>query len=166
MKKLLIAAAVSALFATACTNPAPPPAQTDMTAQNDTAAQSQIERNKAVVLGFYEMAFNQHKLQEAVDTYIGSEYIQHNPTVPDGTQAFIDTFTPYVKANPESRNHVKQVVAEGDLVVLHSLGQRNPQDRGTALVDIFRVDSNGKIVEHWDVIQPVPDKTASGNGMF
>lgn len=99
--------------------------------------------------------------------YVGKEYLQHNPMVADGGQAFIDTFAPFLKQNPQSRASVKRVIAEGDLVALHVHSQLSPEDKGEAVVDIFRFDKDGKIVEHWDVIQVVPkEKTASGRGMF
>lgn len=123
-------------------------------------------QNKENALAFYEMVFNQHKLQEASDKYIGKEYLQHNPTVTDGKQAFIDAFAPFLKANPKSKATVKRAIAEGDLVALHVHSQLNDEDRGEAVVDIFRFDKDGKIVEHWDVIQPVPEKTESGRSMF
>ncbi|MDK4688463.1 nuclear transport factor 2 family protein [Kingella negevensis] len=115
---------------------------------------------------FYELAFNKHKLNEAVSKYVGKTYLQHNPTVADGGQAFIDAFAPFLKENPQSRAEVKRVIAEGDLVMLHVFSQVNPQDKGEAVVDIFRFDKNGKIVAHWDVIQTMPDSTVSGRGMF
>ena len=126
------------------------------------AAQTQEARNKANALAFYDLAFNQHKLQEAVSKYVGKTYIQHNPTVADGGQAFIDA----LKENPGSRAAVKRIAAEGDLVFMHVFSQTSAQDRGEAVVDIFRFDRNGKIVEHWDVIQAVPEKTASGHSVF
>lgn len=99
--------------------------------------------------------------------YVGKEYLQHNPMVADGGQAFIDTFAPFLKQNPQSRASVKRVIAEGDLVALHVHSQLSPEDKGEVVVDIFRFDKDGKIVEHWDVIQAVPkEKTASGRSMF
>ena len=130
------------------------------------AAQTQEARNKANALAFYDLAFNQHKLQEAVSKYVGKTYIQHNPTVADGGQAFIDAFAPFLKENPGSRAEVKRIAAEGDLVFMHVFSQTSAQDRGEAVVDIFRFDHNGKIVEHWDVIQAVPEKNASGHPVF
>ena len=130
------------------------------------AAQTQEARNKANALAFYDLAFNQHKLQEAVSKYVGKTYIQHNPTVADGGQAFIDAFAPFLKENPDSRAAVKRIAAEGDLVFMHVFSQTSAQDRGEAVVDIFRFDRNGKIVEHWDVIQAVPEKTASRHSVF
>lgn len=104
------------------------------------------------------MAFNQHKVQEATDLYIGKEYLQHNPTVADGGQAFADAFAPFLKENPQSRAEIKRVIAEGDLVMLHVFSRTLPQDKGEAVVDIFCFDNEGEIVEHWDAIQPMPEK--------
>lgn len=127
---------------------------------------STIERNKANVLAFYDLAFAQHKPQEAVDKYIGNEYLQHNPRVADGGQAFVNLITSFLKKFPQSQPHIKRVIAEGDLVVLHVNSKKTPDELGNAVVDIFRLDSNGKIVEHWDVSMPVPEKTVSGRGVF
>lgn len=124
------------------------------------------EQNKQNALAFYEMAFNQHKVQEATEKYIGREYLQHNPTVADGGKAFIDAFVPFLKAHPKSKAEIKRVIAEGDLVMLHVHSTLDENDRGEAVVDIFRFDENGKIIEHWDVIQAVPEKTESGRSMF
>lgn len=129
-------------------------------------AQTTPAQNKANALAFYELAFNQHKVQEAVDKYVGTEYLQHNPTVADGSKAFVEAFEPFLKANPTSKATVKRILADGDLVALHVHSQLNEQDKGEAIVDIFRFDENGKIVEHWDVIQAVPEKSVSGRGMF
>ena len=131
-----------------------------------TALASTPEQNKANALAFYDLAFNQHKVQEATDKYIGKEYLQHNPGVADGGQAFVDAFAPFLKENPKSKATIKRVIADGDLVALHVHSQLNDEDRGEAVVDIFRFDKDGKIVEHWDVIQAVPEKTESGRGMF
>lgn len=139
---------------------------TALFAFSTTLFASTPEQNKATALDFYEMVFNQHKLQEASDKYIGKEYLQHNPTVADGKQAFIDAFTPFLKAHPKSKATIKRVLADGDLVALHVHSQLNDEDRGEAVVDIFRFDKEGKIVEHWDVIQAVPEKTESGRSMF
>lgn len=124
------------------------------------------EANKQNAIEFYEMAFNQHQVQQAADRYLSEEYLQHNPLVKDGKQAFIDAFTPLLKQFPHSKATIQRAIAEGDLVVLHVHSQKADGDIGTAVVDIFRFDDKGKIVEHWDVSQPVPEKTASGRGMF
>lgn len=125
-----------------------------------------LARNKENVAAFYELAFNQHKLEEAVAQYVAEPYIQHNPGVADGGKAFIDAFAPFLKEHPQSHADIKRVVAEGDLVVVHVHSQTAPDDHGEAVIDIFRLDENGKIVEHWDVAQPVPEKTVSGHTMF
>jgi predicted SnoaL-like aldol condensation-catalyzing enzyme len=123
------------------------------------------EENKQIVVSFYNMIFRDHETQEAVNRYMGKQYIQHNPLVPDGREVFVSFFVPFFKANPDARSEIKRVVAEGDLVVLHVHSKMNKEDRGAAVVDIFRVD-DGKIVEHWDVIQPIPEKSANSNTMF
>lgn len=123
------------------------------------------EKNKKIVTDFYEMSFNQHKPTEAAKKYIGDKYIQHNPFVPNGAEAFYSYFEGHFKKNPESRAIIKRAIADGDLVVLHVHSKQNKNDLGRAVVDIFRVE-NGKIVEHFDVIQAVPEKTANGNTMF
>ncbi|WP_084349703.1 nuclear transport factor 2 family protein [Moraxella oblonga] len=131
-----------------------------------STAQSKTERNKANAIAFYEMAFNQHKVAEATAKYVGDTYLQHNPTVADGGQAFIDAFVPFLKQHPKSSAKIHRVIAEGDLVVLHVHSRLDENDKGEAVVDIFRFDDNGKIVEHWDTIQAIPEKTVSGRTMF
>ena len=101
----------------------------------------------------------------AVERYLGDRYVQHNPQAADGPQAFIGFVRWYRGEFPELRLEIKRMIAEGDLVVTHGLITTAPEDRGTAVVDIFRVE-NGKIVEHWDVLQPVPDEAANDNTMF
>jgi predicted SnoaL-like aldol condensation-catalyzing enzyme len=123
------------------------------------------DENKKMVRYFYEMAFNQHKPTEAAKKCIGDEYIQHNPYVPNGAAAFYGYFEEYFKEHPQSRVEIKRVIGDGDLVVLHLHSKKDDQDRGRAIVDIFRVE-RGKIVEHWDVIQDVPEKSANDNTMF
>ena len=121
--------------------------------------------NEKVVVDFYYQAFNAHQPKAASERYIGAVYIQHNPLVPNGTPAFYNYFGAFFKDHPEASLDIKHVVGEGDLVVVHSLFRSGPQDRGQAIMDLFRVE-HGKIVEHWDVIQPVPAQTANGNTMF
>ena len=126
---------------------------------------STTEQNKKIVTDFYQGVFSKHQVKAYSDRYIGSQYIQHNPHVPDGKAPFVDYFTGYFKENPEAQNVIKRVVAENDLVVLHVHSMQNKADRGVAVVDIFRVE-HGKIVEHWDVIQDIPEKSANPNTMF
>jgi predicted SnoaL-like aldol condensation-catalyzing enzyme len=124
-----------------------------------------LERNKETVRAFYELAFNEKQPEEAVSRYVGSRYTQHNPMAGDGPQAFIDFVKWYAGENPELKVEIKRIVAENDLVVTHSLIKTSPDDRGTAAADIFRLE-NGKVVEHWDVLQPVPETAANENTMF
>jgi predicted SnoaL-like aldol condensation-catalyzing enzyme len=125
----------------------------------------QLEANKSVVRDFYNLAFNLRKPEEAVAEYVGSYYRQHNPTAGDGTDPFIAFVHGFVKAFPSLRFDFKRLVAEGDLVVVHSHLVRKPGDRGMAVMDTFRLE-NGKIVEHWDVLQEVPESPANNNTMF
>ena len=121
--------------------------------------------NKRAAVTFYEQFFNDHDLS-AAERYIAPGYIQHNPQVANGREAFVQTFAGIFAKQPQRRSTIKRVVAEGSYVMLHVHAVAGPEDRGVAVVDIFRFDPEGKIVEHWDVIQPVPEKTASGNGVF
>lgn len=121
--------------------------------------------NARIVVAFYDLAFNQHRPTEAARLYIGDHYIQHNPDVPNGAEPFYAYFEGFFRDNPQSRATIHRVIADGDLVALHVHSQETPDDPGRAIVDIFRVE-NGKIVEHFDVIQPVPAATANGNTMF
>lgn len=130
-----------------------------------SASRDQQSVNKKNAVAFYEQFFNQHDLT-AADRYIGDTYIQHNPRVPNGKAAFVAGFTQIFAQSPQRHSKIVKAIADGDLVALHVHTTTGPQDRGVAIVDIFRFDAGGKIVEHWDVIQPVPESTASGNGMF
>jgi predicted SnoaL-like aldol condensation-catalyzing enzyme len=126
----------------------------------------QLERNKATVVAYYTTAFNDKKPEEAVAKYGGPVYIQHNPQAGDGFQAFIDFVKFFTTQNPQLHVDIKRVIAECDLVVTHSHLTLNPTDRGSAVADIFRLNRDGKIVEHWDVIQAVPETSANDNTMF
>jgi predicted SnoaL-like aldol condensation-catalyzing enzyme len=127
--------------------------------------QDQLEINKRNVMGFYDMMFNDCKPREAIETYAGDVYIQHNAEVADGKEAFIAYFTQMAAEYPGKRVEFKRAIAEDNYVVLHCR-QIWPGLPDYAGIDIFRLDDNGKVVEHWDVLQTVPDKIAHANGMF
>jgi predicted SnoaL-like aldol condensation-catalyzing enzyme len=123
-----------------------------------------LEANKKIVVDFYNLALNQKDF-DAASKYLGPPYIQHNPTAPDGAEGLKRLVALLKEKFPNSRNEINRVIAEGDIVVLHVHSVREPGQRGRAIVDIFRVE-NGKVVEHWDVIQDVPEKPANDNTMF
>jgi predicted SnoaL-like aldol condensation-catalyzing enzyme len=124
-----------------------------------------LETNKQNVLAYYTLAFNDKQPEEAVARYLGDRYIQHNPQAPDGPEAFIQFVRSFAEQSSELSIEIKRVIAEGDLVVTHGLIKTGPDDRGMAAADIFRLE-DGKIVEHWDVLQPVPETAANDNTMF
>lgn len=144
----------------ACSQPQQQPEPTA-----ESPAKSQIEENKKIAVAFFNMILNEHKVAEAFEKYSVPDYIQHNPYAATGAQPAIDFFTPYYAQNPGACAEIKRVIAEGDLVTIHNNSKQNPDDRGSAVVDIFRIE-NGRVVEHWDVVQQIPEKSMNQNTMF
>ena len=129
------------------------------------ADDAKLERNKKAVVDFYDKGLNQKDFA-AASQHLGATYIQHNPNAADGPEGF-KGFVEFLKAKfPQSHSEIKRVLADGDYVIVHVHAVREPGSRGSAIVDIFRLDSNGKIVEHWDVVQAIPEKAANNNTMF
>jgi len=127
------------------------------------AYSTQEERNKAVVLDFYEQGLNRKDFESA-SKYLGT-YKQHNPNAEDGPEGF-RKFIEFLKTKfPQSHSEITQVHVDGDFVVLRVHAIREPGTRGNAIVDIFRL-KDGKIEEHWDSVQPIPEQSANQNGMF
>jgi predicted SnoaL-like aldol condensation-catalyzing enzyme len=125
---------------------------------------AQQEQNKRIVTEFYDKALNQKDF-DAAASYFGPHYIQHNPTARDGIEGFKAFIQSLREKFPNSHSEIKRAYADGDYVILHVHAVREPGTRGLAIVDIFRL-VNGKIVEHWDVRQDVPETAANSNGMF
>jgi len=125
----------------------------------------QMEINKKNVVEFYNAALNEKDFEKA-SKYLGATYIQHNPVAADGPEG-LKGFIAFLKDKfPNNKSDIKRVFADGNYVIVHVHAVRTPGDRGNAIIDIFRLDDNGKVVEHWDAVQPIPEKAANNNGMF
>ena len=128
------------------------------------AADAKQEANRKVVLDFYEKGLNQKDADAAI-ALMGDRYVQHNPNAADGPEGF-RKFIGFLKEKfPNSKSEIKRSFVDGDYVILHVHAVREPGTRGSAIVDIFKLE-NGKIVEHWDAVQPIPETSANNNGMF
>ncbi|MBR0811308.1 nuclear transport factor 2 family protein [Bradyrhizobium diazoefficiens] len=128
------------------------------------AGSTQDEANRKTVLDFYEKGLNQ-KDADAALAHVGDRYVQHNPNAADGADGF-RKFIGFLREKfPNSRSEIKRSFVDGDYVILHVHAVREPGTRGNAIVDIFKLE-NGKIVEHWDVVQPIPESPANNNTMF
>ena len=122
-------------------------------------------KSEATVLALLDTAFNKRRYEEAFARYVGPYYRQHNPTVPDGKQAIIDGLREWLPKVPALHYDFKHVYSDGDRVIVHSHLTMAAAGNGMAVVDIFRLE-HGKVVEHWDVVQPVPDQALNDNTMF
>jgi len=127
--------------------------------------QNPSEMNKKMVREFYELAFNKRNVKDAAAMYLGKTYRQHNPMGGDGPAAFVEAVGGWIATMPNMKVEIKRVLADGDLVAIHSHLIPEPGARGSAVMDIFRVE-NGKLVEHWDAMQEVPERSANRNTMF
>ncbi|MBR0794734.1 nuclear transport factor 2 family protein [Bradyrhizobium jicamae] len=127
-------------------------------------SETRQEANRQAVLAFYEKGLNQ-KDADAALAYVGNRYVQHNPGAPDGPEGF-RKFIAFLRDKfPNSHSEIKRSFVDGDYVILHVHAVREPGTRGNAIVDIFKLE-DGKIVEHWDVVQPIPENAANSNTMF
>ena len=123
------------------------------------------EANKELIVAFYQEAFNEGRPEQAAAAHLGATYTQHNPEAQDGPEAFVG-YVHWLRSQfPELHLDIKRVLADGDLVVTHSNLHLKPGDKGMAVADFWRI-ADGKIVEHWDVVQQVPEESANANTMF
>ena len=120
---------------------------------------------KQVVTKFMTQFYIDKQVRQAFETWVDPGYIQHNPMAATGRDAAIAFLEPFFAGNPGLRYEIKRIIADGNLVAVHAWGRMNEADRGMAVVDILRVQGC-KVMEHWDVVQPVPEKAANNNGMF
>ena len=121
--------------------------------------------NREIVTRFVTLFYTQGRVREAFMTYVAPGYIQHNPVAQDGRDAAIAALEPFFASQPHAMREVQRIIVDGNLAAVHVRVRQNAQDRGFAVVDILRLE-NGMIVEHWDVIQPVPEHSANPHPMF
>jgi predicted SnoaL-like aldol condensation-catalyzing enzyme len=125
---------------------------------------AKLERNKAAVLDFIDKSVNQGDI-DAASVHFGGSYTQHNPNIADGVQGFRDYLRQLRQAFPLVRGEVKRIFADGDFVIVHMHARREPEEAGLAIVDVFRL-AEGKLVEHWEVRQPIVESSLHANAMI
>jgi len=132
-----------------------------------TPAAAGISKNAKAqkAIAFLDLVFNKKKVKEGFDTYVGDRYIQHNPIAADGKEAAVTVLGHVLQQMPGWSYEFKHAYVDGDIVIVHSQVKFKAEDRGNAVVDIFRFEK-GKVVEHWDVVQAIPEKSANNNTMF
>ena len=125
---------------------------------------AQMEQNKKTVMALYDAALNKKDFDEA-SKYLGPRYTQHNPNAKDGPEG-LKGFIAFLKEKfPQSHSEIKKIFADGDYVIVHVHAVREPGTRGLAIFDLFKLE-NGKVVEHWDAVQPIPETAQNNNTMF
>jgi predicted SnoaL-like aldol condensation-catalyzing enzyme len=122
------------------------------------------ERNRKLVEEFANLFYREKNVVKAFITYVSEDYIQHNPNIPDGREAAIELLEPKF-SSPTASFHIKRILVDGNLAAIHLHGRFSPDSPGGAVVDLFRIDE-GMIVEHWDVLQPVPTNCINPHPMF
>jgi predicted SnoaL-like aldol condensation-catalyzing enzyme len=135
-----------------------------LTAANAEAATCRL-KPKEVVTRFMTEFYVDKKVRQAFETWVDPGYVQHNPMAATGRDAAVNFLEPFFAQHPDIHYSIARIIADGDLVAVHSHGQFSAGDRGIAVVDILRVEGC-KVMEHWDVVQPVPEKSVNSNGMF
>jgi predicted SnoaL-like aldol condensation-catalyzing enzyme len=123
------------------------------------------EQPKRIILDFFQLCFVEKQARAAFEQFVAPTLVQHNPALADGAQPALTSLEEHLRENPEIHFDMRHIVAEDGLVAVHAMVKSDQKDRGRAVVDIFRV-SEGKIVEHWDVIQPIPETAANPHPMF
>lgn len=144
----------------------------DKTAKTGVSSQMNIapkngemtKKNRKIIEDFADIFYRQKDVEKAFMKYVAEDYIQHNPNILDGRQAAITALKPKF-SNPEAIFDIKRIIVDGNLAVIHVHGRMNKSQLGGAVADIYRLE-NGKIVEHWDVLQPVPEKAINPKAMF
>jgi predicted SnoaL-like aldol condensation-catalyzing enzyme len=130
-----------------------------------TVAGTLQERNKEVVVAFYKKAHFDGDVDSAIALYVGDTYIQHTPAAEDGVEGLRNYINLFLKTFPHAKGDIRRVLADGDIVAVHTHWTGLISKNGDIGIDLFRV-KDGKLVEHWDVIQAIPDESKNGNTMF